>query len=232
MLSWEELVWCCSYTYVFRADCLGLVHLSGGTIPEANYVFLSLWSLITWSTSPRGGTFWNFPHPCYMSNGAVIFQVLCRKPSFLRFHEYSFFVIYKSLSLSRWLGDHSVSSSAIVLEPLVQGLCGRHNNRLRHPPANGSLCFDQLCLSVRISVCYIKKILWWGVGVVSKVILRATSSTSLCSHLESLQLTDQTSHSYVYLKLLLSSLFARAVYSSFADSWFWLPCWSSPNWLL
>lgn len=129
-------------------------------------------------------------------------------------------------------GDHSVSSSAIVLEPLVQGLCGRHNNRLRHPPANGSLCFDQLCLSVRISVCYIKKILWWGVGVVSKVILRATSSTSLCSHLESLQLTDQTSHSYVYLKLLLSSLFARAVYSSFADSWFWLPCWSSPNWLL
>lgn len=57
-------VQCCSYAYVFRSDHKKLDNLTGGPSMEKPF-FLSQRPFVDYSSSSRGGTFWESPYPCW-----------------------------------------------------------------------------------------------------------------------------------------------------------------------
>lgn len=113
----------------------------------------------------------------------------------------------------------------MFLEPLVQGCMADITIGLVIPLS--ILCIRPVVSFVMTSVCYIKKILGWGAGLIPKVFLGTSSNISFCSCLESLQLPEQTSHSSVHLEQLPSSLFAI---QHFCSPW-WLASLLALSWM-
>lgn len=116
-----------SCAYVFWADCLGVANLSGGSsLQKTRSPSPSSHRLINCGSSSRGRALWCLPHPCWHIKWCCYCAGLVDVTTLLRFHRYSFLIIYRRLSHSRCLGllSYSLSapSSVVFSGPWVYGL--------------------------------------------------------------------------------------------------------------